>query len=45
MVDSTRSEAFIIINFRERLAIICGTNYAGEIKKTIFTVLNFLLPL
>ncbi len=45
IVDSTRSEAFIIINFRERLAIIGGTNYAGEIKKTIFTVLNFLLPL
>jgi len=41
IVDSTRSEAFIIINFRERLAIIGGTNYAGEIKKTIFTVLNF----
>ena len=45
MVDSTRTETFIIINFRERLAIIGGTNYAGEIKKTIFTVLNFLLPL
>ena len=45
MVDGTRSETFIIINFRERLAIIGGTNYAGEIKKTIFTVLNFLLPL
>jgi phosphoenolpyruvate carboxykinase (ATP) len=45
MVDGTRSESFIIINFRERLAIIGGTSYAGEIKKTIFTVLNFLLPL
>ena len=45
MVDGTRSETFIIINFRERLAIIGGTSYAGEIKKTIFTVLNFLLPL
>ncbi len=45
MVDSTRSETFIIINFRERLAIIGGTSYAGEIKKTIFTVLNFMLPL
>src|SRR5579871_2880467 len=45
MVDSTRSETFIILNFRERLAIIGGTSYAGEIKKTIFTVLNFLLPL
>ena len=45
MVDSTRTETFIVINFRERLAIIGGTSYAGEIKKTIFTVLNFLLPL
>jgi phosphoenolpyruvate carboxykinase (ATP) len=45
MVDATRTETFIIINFRERLAIIGGTSYAGEIKKTIFTVLNFLLPL
>ncbi len=45
MVDGTRTETFIIINFRERLAIIGGTSYAGEIKKTIFTVLNFLLPL
>ncbi len=45
MVDGTRTETFIILNFRERLAIIGGSNYAGEIKKTIFTVLNFLLPL
>ena len=45
MADGTRTETFIIINFRERLAIIGGTSYAGEIKKTIFTVLNFLLPL
>jgi len=45
MVDGTRTETFIIINFRERIAIIGGTSSAGEIKKTIFTVLNFLLPL
>jgi len=45
MADGTRTETFIIINFRERLAIIGGSSYAGEIKKTIFTVLNFLLPL
>jgi len=45
MADGTRTETFIIINFRERLAIIGGTSYAGEIKKAIFTVLNFLLPL
>jgi phosphoenolpyruvate carboxykinase (ATP) len=45
IVDSTRSETFIIINFAERLAIIGGSAYGGEIKKTIFTVLNFMLPL
>ena len=45
MVDGTRTDTFIILNFRERLAIIGGSNYAGEIKKTIFTVLNYLLPL
>ena len=43
-VDGTNSEAFIIINFARKLVIIGGTNYAGEIKKSIFTVLNYLLP-
>jgi phosphoenolpyruvate carboxykinase (ATP) len=45
MMDGTRTETFIIINFAERLAIIGGSEYGGEIKKTVFTVLNFLLPL
>ena len=45
VIDSTRSETFIIANFAERIAIIGGTGYGGEIKKTVFTVLNFLLPL
>jgi phosphoenolpyruvate carboxykinase (ATP) len=45
IVDSTRTETFIIINFAERIAIIGGSSYGGEIKKTIFTVLNYLLPL
>jgi len=45
IMDSTRTETFIIINFAERLAIIGGSEYGGEIKKTVFTVLNFLLPL
>jgi phosphoenolpyruvate carboxykinase (ATP) len=44
IVDGTRTETFIIINFSQRLAIIGGSGYGGEIKKTIFTVLNFLLP-
>ena len=45
LIESTRSGTFIIANFAERLAVIGGSSYAGEIKKTIFTVLNFLLPL
>ncbi|MFZ2493233.1 MAG: phosphoenolpyruvate carboxykinase (ATP) [Thermoanaerobaculia bacterium] len=45
MIDGTRSETFIVLNFRQRLAIIGGTGYAGEIKKTVFTILNYLLPL
>jgi len=44
-IDGTRSDTFIILNFQERLAIIGGTAYGGEIKKSIFTVMNYLLPL
>jgi len=40
----TRSDAAIIIDFQERLVLIAGTQYAGEMKKSIFTVLNFILP-
>ncbi len=40
----TRSDAAIIIDFKERLVLIAGTQYAGEMKKSIFTVLNFILP-
>lgn len=42
--DGTRSDVFVIINFARRLLLIGGTAYAGEIKKSIFTVLNYLLP-
>lgn len=42
--DGTRSEVFVVINFAEKTVIIGGTQYAGEIKKSIFTVLNYLLP-
>jgi phosphoenolpyruvate carboxykinase (ATP) len=41
--DGTRSDTGIIINFDQRTAIIANTLYAGEIKKSVFTVLNFLL--
>ncbi|MEW6048995.1 MAG: phosphoenolpyruvate carboxykinase [Bacillota bacterium] len=43
-VDGTRSGVFIVLNFTRRLVLIGGTGYAGEIKKSVFTVLNFLLP-
>jgi phosphoenolpyruvate carboxykinase (ATP) len=44
-IDGTRSETFIIINFAQKLAIIGDTAYGGEIKKSVFTTLNYLLPL
>jgi phosphoenolpyruvate carboxykinase (ATP) len=43
-VDGTRSEVFVAIHFGERLILIGGTQYAGEIKKSMFTVMNYLLP-
>ena len=43
-VDGTRSECFIILSFKQKLVLIGGTSYAGENKKAIFTVLNYLNP-
>jgi phosphoenolpyruvate carboxykinase (ATP) len=43
-VDGTRSEAFILLDFGQKLILIGGTAYAGEIKKSIFTAMNYLLP-
>ncbi|HEX9015447.1 MAG TPA: phosphoenolpyruvate carboxykinase (ATP), partial [Chloroflexota bacterium] len=43
--DGTRSETFVILNMAQRLIIIGGTEYAGEIKKSMFTVMNYLMPL
>lgn len=42
--DGTRSDVFIALSFEERQILIGGTSYGGEIKKSIFTVLNYLLP-
>ena len=43
-VDGTNSEVFIVVHLTRRLVIIGGTSYAGEIKKSVFTILNYLLP-
>jgi phosphoenolpyruvate carboxykinase (ATP) len=43
-IDGTHSEAFIIVNLGRKLILIGGTSYAGEIKKSIFTILNYILP-
>ena len=42
--NGTNSEAFIMLHLGRRLVLIGGTSYAGEIKKSIFTVMNYLLP-
>jgi len=44
-VDGTRSDTFILIDFGQRMILIGGTQYAGEIKKSLFTTMNYLLPL
>ncbi|GAA0465042.1 phosphoenolpyruvate carboxykinase (ATP) [Alkalibacillus silvisoli] len=43
-VDGTNSETFIIVSFKHRIVLIGGTEYAGEIKKSIFSVMNYMLP-
>lgn len=43
-IDGTRSGVSIVIDFSQRIAYICGTSYAGELKKVVFTLMNFLLP-
>ena len=42
--DGTNSEAFVIISFTKKMVIIGGTSYGGEIKKSIFSVMNYMLP-
>jgi phosphoenolpyruvate carboxykinase (ATP) len=44
-IDNTASETFIALDFSKKLAIIGNSAYAGEIKKSVFTILNYLLPL
>lgn len=42
--DGTRSEVFVCISFEHKVLLIGGTTYAGEVKKSVFTVMNYLLP-
>ncbi len=44
-MDGTSSPTVIAINFAQKLCIIGGSGYAGEIKKSVFTIMNYLLPL
>ena len=43
--DGTRTETFILVNFARKMVLIGGTRYAGEIKKSVFTLMNYLMPL
>jgi phosphoenolpyruvate carboxykinase (ATP) len=42
--EGTRTETFITLNLTQHLVLIGGTKYAGEIKKSMFTVMNYMLP-
>ena len=44
-IDGTPTNTFIVLNFEQKLCIIGNTGYGGEIKKSVFTLLNYLLPL
>lgn len=44
-IDGVRTGAFILVNFKKKMVIIGGSGYAGEIKKSIFSVMNHLMPL
>ena len=43
--DGTNSSTFILVNFARKIILIGGTRYAGEVKKSMFTVMNYLMPL
>ena len=43
-IDGTHSEAAILVDYEAHLVVICGTRYAGEIKKSVFSVMNYILP-
>jgi phosphoenolpyruvate carboxykinase (ATP) len=43
-IDGTHSEAFIGIDYEAKMVLIAGSQYAGEIKKSVFSVMNYLMP-
>lgn len=43
-VDGTKTDTFIIVSFEQKIVLIGGTEYAGEMKKSIFSIMNYLLP-
>ncbi len=43
-IHGTNSEVFIVVSFEKRMVLVGGSSYAGEIKKSIFSILNYLLP-
>ena len=43
-VDGTHSEAAVILNFKKKVILVAGTMYCGEIKKAVFSTMNFLMP-
>ncbi|RMF32334.1 MAG: phosphoenolpyruvate carboxykinase (ATP), partial [Candidatus Nitrosothermus koennekii] len=43
-IDGTRSEAFILINLKHKITLIGATKYAGEIKKSVFSAMNYYMP-
>ncbi|MFQ5497460.1 MAG: phosphoenolpyruvate carboxykinase (ATP) [Nitrosopumilus sp.] len=43
-IDGTRTDIFILIDLTRKIVLIAGTEYAGEMKKSMFSVMNFLLP-
>ena len=44
VIDNTRTDIFVLVNFTKKLILIGGTMYSGEVKKGIFSVMNYLLP-
>jgi len=43
-IDGTHSEAAIVIDYEKKIVLICGSGYSGEIKKSVFSVMNYVLP-